>query len=67
MFLLLHRMRAIVAGAAVILSATSVAAAEVAVRVSGEIETVYAYARDRCDWPIPSRMTLPPPNFTSSP
>ena len=20
-----------------------------------------------CDWPIPSRMTLPPPNFTSSP
>ena len=21
----------------------------------------------RCDWPMPSRMTLPPPNFTSSP
>jgi hypothetical protein len=20
-----------------------------------------------CDWPMPSRMTLPPPNFTSSP
>ncbi len=21
----------------------------------------------RCDWPMPSRITLPPPNFTSSP
>ena len=21
----------------------------------------------RCDWPMPSRMVLPPPNFTSSP
>jgi hypothetical protein len=20
-----------------------------------------------CDWPMPSRITLPPPNFTSSP
>jgi hypothetical protein len=24
-------------------------------------------ARTRCDWPMPSRITLPPPNFTSSP
>ena len=24
-------------------------------------------ARVACDWPMPSRMTLPPPNFTSSP
>ena len=24
-------------------------------------------AAQRCDWPMPSRMTLPPPNFTSSP
>jgi hypothetical protein len=24
-------------------------------------------ARVTCDWPIPSRITLPPPNFTSSP
>ena len=25
------------------------------------------FARVTCDWPMPSRMTLPPPNFTSSP
>ena len=24
-------------------------------------------AWDACDWPMPSRITLPPPNFTSSP
>jgi hypothetical protein len=24
-------------------------------------------ARVRWDWPMPSRITLPPPNFTSSP
>jgi hypothetical protein len=24
-------------------------------------------AREACDWPMPSRITLPPPNFTSSP
>ena len=23
--------------------------------------------RERCDWPMPSRMTFPPPNFSSSP
>ncbi len=24
-------------------------------------------AATRCDWPMPSRITFPPPNFTSSP
>jgi hypothetical protein len=24
-------------------------------------------AREAWDWPMPSRITLPPPNFTSSP
>ena len=26
-----------------------------------------ALACEDCDWPMPSRITLPPPNFTSSP
>ena len=38
-------------------------------RISALVMTVSTApsARDAWDWPMPSRMTLPPPNFTSSP
>ena len=36
--------------------------------ISAFVMTVSAQSFDmRCDWPMPSRITLPPPNFTSSP
>jgi hypothetical protein len=36
--------------------------------ISALVMTVSAQSfAGRCDWPWPSRMTLPPPNFTSSP
>ena len=38
-------------------------------RISALVMTVSTApsARVRCDWPMPSRITLPPPNLTSSP
>ena len=38
-------------------------------RISAFVITVSTapWARVACDWPMPSRITLPPPNFTSSP